>query len=101
MGVENAVHRAKELGKLPKAKKRHGKLRQRLSEKDSIEEQQKEKMIKVLEDILVNKKSSDSDVSEKEPKVSNIVKMNLKTLKKQAEKEGLSISELIKMLKSE
>lgn len=67
----------------------------------TLSEIQKQKMIKVLEDILVNKKSSDSDVSEKEPKVSNIVKKNLKTLKKQAEKEGLSISELIKMLKSE
>jgi hypothetical protein len=30
-----------------------------------------------------------------------VVKKNLNTLKKQAEKEGISISELIKMLKSE
>ena len=55
MGVENAVHRAKELGKLPKAKKRHGKLRQRLSEKDSIEEQRKQEMVKMVEDILAKK----------------------------------------------
>jgi ribosomal protein L22 len=67
-----------------------------------LPEIQKQKAIKVLEDILVNKKNKDTDIGDKEPKkISNIVKKNLNTLKKQAEKEGLSISELIKMLKGE
>jgi hypothetical protein len=66
-----------------------------------LPEIQKQKMIKVLEDILVGKKTKTTDVKPKELKVSNIVKKNLTTLKKQAEKEGISITELIKMLKGE
>jgi hypothetical protein len=64
-----------------------------------LPEIQKQKAIKVLEDILVNKKNKDEEINEKEPKVSKIVSKNIKSLKKQAEKEGISISELIKMLK--
>jgi hypothetical protein len=67
----------------------------------TLSEIQKQKMIKVLEDILVGKKTKTTDVKPKELKVSNIVKKNLTTLKKQAEKEGISITELIKMLKGE
>ena len=50
MGVENAIERAKQFGKLPKQKREDGELKQRLSEKDNIEEQQKQKMIKMVED---------------------------------------------------
>jgi hypothetical protein len=60
-------------------------------------------MIKVVEEILMGKKSSsdNADVTKKEVEVSKILKKNLSSLKKQAEKEGLSITELIKLLKSE
>ena len=59
-------------------------------------------MIKVVEDILMGKKSSDNyEVGKKEINSSNILKKNISSLKKQAEKEGISISELLKMFKSE
>jgi hypothetical protein len=99
MGVENAVERAKEFGKLPKAKKQHGELRQRLSEKDTIEEQQKQMMKKMVEDILTKKSKDSSDVI-KNTGVSKILKKNLKSIKNIADKEGISINMLIKALKS-
>jgi len=105
MEPEDAKERTKQQGKDPsgkrdkKSKYRHDK---NFISRQIIPEMQKQKAIKVLEDILVNKKNKDTDISDKEPKkVSSIVKKNLTTLKKQAEKEGLSISELIKMLKGE
>lgn len=101
MGVDNAVERAKELGKLPKAKKKGGKLKQRLSEKDSIEEQQRKKMIKMVEDILAKKSKDNSDVVKKDnTPISKILTKNLQTIKKLAEKEGISINKLINILKS-
>lgn len=102
MGVENAVHRAKELGKLPKAKKRNGKLRQRLSEKDSIEEQERKKMVKMVEDILTKKSNKDSDILKKDndSSVSKFLIKNLQSIKKLADKEGISISKLINILKT-
>ena len=68
----------------------------------TLSEIQKQKMIKVVEDILMGKKSSDnSEVGKKETNTSNILKKNISSLKKQAEKEGISSSELLKMFKSE
>ena len=99
MGVENAVERAKEFGKLPKAKKQHGELKQRLSEKESIEEHQKKMMTKMVEDILTKKSKDDSDVI-KNTGISKILKKNLKSIKNIADKEGISVNMLIKALKS-
>jgi len=99
MGVENAIERAKEFGKLPKAKKEDGELRQRLSEKDTIEEQQKKMMKKMVEDILTKKSKDSSDVI-KNTGVSKILKKNLQVIKNIADKEGISINTLIKALKS-
>jgi hypothetical protein len=104
MAPEDAKDRTEQQGKDPSGKR--DKKSKYKNDKNFISRQilpeiQKQKAIKVLEDILVNKKNKDTDISEKEPKMSSIVMKNLKTLKKQAEKEGLSISELIKMLKSE
>lgn len=68
----------------------------------TLSEIQKQKAIKVVEDLLVKSKSSDNaDVNKKELETSRMLKRNLSVLKKQAEKEGISVSELIKMLKSE
>ena len=108
MGVENAIERAKQFGKLPKEEIENGELRQRLSEKDSIEEQQKQKMIKMVEDMLT-KKSKSSDVVKKSfgnsdviknKGVSKILLKNIESIKKIADKEGISINMLIKALKS-
>jgi len=103
MGVENSVHRAKELGKLPKAKKKNGKLRQRLSEKESIEEQEKQQMIKMVEDILSKKSKDNSDVVRRDGEntsVGKILVKNLQSIKKLADKEGISINKLISILKT-
>ena len=108
MGVENAIERAKQFGKLPKQKRKNGELKQRLSEKDSIEEQQRKKMIKMVEDMLT-KKSKSSDVVKKSSSNSDVVKdkgiskillKNIQSIKKIADKEGISINMLIKALKS-
>ena len=100
MGVENPVERAKQFGKLPKEEVEDGELRQRLSEKDSIEEQQKKMMKKMVEDILTKKSKSNSDVIKKDNGVSKILKKNIKVIKNIANKEGISINTLIKALKS-
>jgi len=104
MGIddpEERVKRTKQLGKLPKAKKKKGKLKQRLTEKDSIEEAQKQRMVKMVEDILTKKSKGDSDVVSKEDKtISKILIKNLQSIKKIADKEGISINQLIKALKT-
>ena len=99
MGVENAVERANQFGKLPKAKKEDGELKQRLSEKDTIQEQQKQMMKKMVEDILTKKSKDSSDVI-KNTGISKILKKNLQAIKNIADKEGISINTLIKALKS-
>jgi hypothetical protein len=99
MGVENAIERAKQFGKLPKQKREDGELKQRLSEKDTIEEQQRKKMIKMVEDMLTKKSSNNSDVV-KDKGISKILLKNIQSIKKIADKEGISINMLIKALKS-
>jgi hypothetical protein len=99
MGVENPVERAKQFGKLPKQKREDGELRQRLSEKETLEERQHRLMKKMVEDILTKKPKTDSDVI-KNTGVSKILKKNLKAIKNIADKEGISMNMLIKALKS-
>ena len=104
MGSDNAEERAQEMGKSPKLDKKKKKgafVRQRLSEKDSIEEQQKKAMMKMVEDILAKKSKDSSDVvSKNETPVSKILMKNLQSIKKLAEREGININQLIKILKS-
>ena len=99
MGVDNAVERAKQFGKLPKEEVEGGELRQRLSEKETLEERQHRLMKKMVEDILTKKSKDTSDVI-KNTGVSKILKKNLKAIKNIANKEGISINMLIKALKS-
>lgn len=105
MGVDNAKQRANQFGKsvkLNKSKKPGSKMKIRLVEKKKIEEIRRQRAIKMVEDILMKtKNSNDSEVSKKNTEASKILKKNIKSLKKQAEKEGVSISSLIKFLKSE
>jgi hypothetical protein len=99
MGVENAIERAKQFGKLPKQKREDGELKQRLSEKETLEERQHRLMKKMVEDILTKKTKDNSDII-KNTGVSKILKKNLKAIKNIADKEGISINMLIKALKS-
>ena len=100
MGVDNADERAEQFGKLPKVKRNGKFLKQRLVEKDQLDEEQRQKMIKMVEDILTKKNKSESDIISKSNPVSKILAKNLQSIKKIAEKEGISVSELIKILKS-
>jgi hypothetical protein len=99
MGVENAEERADEFGKIRKAKKKNGILKQKLYEKETLEERQHRLMKKMVEDILTKKSKDSSDVI-KNTGVSKILKKNLKSIKNIADKEGISINMLIKALKS-
>jgi hypothetical protein len=102
---DDAKERTKQQGKDPsgekdkKSKYYHDK---NFITRATLSEIQKQKMIKVVEDILMGKKNSDnSEVGKKESEVSSILKKNISSLKKQAEKEGLTVTELIKLLKNE
>jgi len=104
MGVDNPVERTLDFGKIKGEKvkkniKGQKVLKQRLSEKDSIEEQQRQEMIKMVEDMLTKKSKSDSDVVGKEKPISKILVKNLESIKKIADKEGISINKLINILK--
>ena len=100
MGVENAEERADEFGKIRKAKKKNGILKQRLAEKETLEERQHRLMKKMVEDILTKKPKTDSDVIKKDTGVSKILLKNIQSIKKIADKEGITINALIKALKS-
>jgi hypothetical protein len=104
MGVDNAVERTKQFGKIKGVKPKKDKrgrlvLKQRLAEKDSIEEQQKQKMVKMVEDMLAKKSKDDSDVVSKNEPINKILVKNLQSIKKLAEKEGIGINKLINILK--
>ena len=106
MGVDNAEERAEEMGKDPKLEKKKMKgsfIRQRLVEKEPIDEVQKQQMIKMVEDILTKKSKKDGDVvknsSESNKTIGEFLKRNIRSIKKLAEKEGISIDQLIKALK--
>lgn len=107
MGVVNAVERANQFGKIPKEKikkTKNGKkvLKQRLVEKEPIDEIQKQKMLKMVEDILV-KKRKEGDLNEKktEKPITQILMKNIKAIKKLADKEGVDLNSLMKSLKDE
>lgn len=96
LGLEkdSAEDRALEFGKKPKLDK----------SKDEDAEQKLylfEKGEEVAEDVLVKKLKTNGDINKKDKSMSKILKKNVEFLKKQAEKEGVSINELVKMLKSE
>lgn len=116
MGIEDDIERDDRLKKLGFSKKldkslaqekKRGKCKncftkRRLSEKEQIEEERKNKAVKMVEDILTKKKTDDKEISKKENSgVSKILLKNLKAIKKIAEKEGISISQLIKVLKTD
>lgn len=110
MGVENPDERAKEMGKLPKEKRKNGKLRQRITEKAKLEEERKQRMIKMVEYILSKKakendmhpkKSSNDDIISKNTPVNKLITKNLISIKKLAEKEGISLNKLINILKKD
>jgi hypothetical protein len=109
MEPDEAKERTKQQGKDPSGKK--DKKSKFYNDKNfitraTLSEIQKMKAIKMVEDILMNKKNSDgSEVGKKdsseEKEVSTTLKRNIKSLIKQAEKQGLSKKDIIKLLGSE
>jgi len=96
MGIEpdEAVERTKEQGKNPFKKKK----------KITISEIQKQRMIKMLEDIITKNNERDSDVVKKPSDVDDLpffIKRNLKSLLRYCDAHDISKSELIKIIKSE
>jgi hypothetical protein len=110
MDPDEAKERTKQQGKDPSGKK------DKKSEyygdpnfisRETLSEIQKQKAIKVLEDILTKKNdSSSADINSKENSktiedLPLLVRRNIKSLIKQAEKAGLSKKDLIKILQGE
>jgi hypothetical protein len=96
MGVENPEERAEEFGKVIKVN-RNKKLPG--SDIRMIVKERKNKMKDVVEDILAKRHSS-GDIKNKEVEVSAVLKKNLKSLISMAKKEGLEMSDIIKMVKN-
>jgi hypothetical protein len=106
MGMEpdEAKDRTKEFGKDPTGKrdsKSKFKNKKGFVGKLTLSEMEKIEMKKMLENILSKRNSDDADVVKKETPTSKILKKNLDSIKRMAEKEGISVNQLIKMLKSE
>jgi hypothetical protein len=107
MGMEpdEAKDRTEQFGKDPsgnRTKKAPKKIRHKKGfiDRMTLSEIEKTKMMKMVEDIL-NKKNKDLEITEKEKTSSKIIKKNIEALKKMADKEGVTINQLIKMLRSE
>ena len=60
----------------------------------------KEEIVKMKEDLLVNK-DADNDITPSDESVSKIILRNIKSLKKLANKEGISLKQLQRLLKDE
>jgi hypothetical protein len=106
MNPDEAKERTEQFGKDPygeRTKRAPKSIRHKKGfiDRMTLSEIERAKMIKVVEEILLNKKNKGTELSEKESKVSKVIKKNVDALKKMADKEGLTINELIKMLKSE
>jgi hypothetical protein len=113
LGKDEAAERTRQQGKEPdpkihrqklkrvpkKIKKQKGFIdRMTISEKENLDEEKKEMMKKMVEDIVMNKKSSDKDMSKKS-NLSKVLIKNLENIKKLADKEGIEINDLVKILK--
>ena len=101
LGVDNAEERAEEMGKDPNLEKKKADgafTRMRLQEKEKMFT--KEQIMKMKEDLLVDK-DSDNDIRPSDESVSKIIMRNIKALKKLANKEGISVKQLSKLLNNE
>jgi hypothetical protein len=104
MEPEEAKNRTKEFGKDPSGKrdsKSRFKNKKGFVGKLTLSEMEKLEMKKMLEDILSKRNSDDADVIKKENPTSKILKKNLDSIKRMAEREGISVNQLIKMLRGE
>ena len=108
MGMEpdEAKERTKQQGKDPSGKKdKKSKYYKdpNFITRATLSEIQKQKAIKVVEDMLAKKKNSDSaDIGKKDTEeLPSLIQKNIKSLIKQAEKQGVSKKDLIKLIQGE
>jgi len=103
MEPEEAYKRTKQFGKDPSGKRdkssKYYKDKNFVT-KATLSEIQKQKMMKMIEDLL-HKKTDDHEISKKSADASSMLKRNVKALKKMADKEGLSVKDLMMLLKNE
>lgn len=69
-----------------------------IMEKNQIEEIRRKRALKMFEDKVLKNKNKEKEIS-KDKAISKILKQNLNSIKKIADKEGISLEELIKILK--
>ena len=90
----------KKLKRVPKSIKKKKNFIDRLTlvEKAKIDEMRRQKIEKMVEDMLLGNKTGEPELTEKNQSLSKLLTKNLESIKKIAEKEGISISDLIKVL---
>lgn len=91
----------KELDNELKQDKKRGKCKNCFT-KRKLTELEKNKMVKIIDEIILNKKNKSDDVVNKDNTdntISKILKRNIDSIKKIAEKEGISVNKLIQYFK--
>lgn len=109
MGSDEAKDRTEQQGKDPSGKRdKKSKYKDdpNFISRQILPEIQKQKAIKMLEDMLAKKKSSgDADIAEKETEekkeIPSLIMKNAKSLMRQAEKHGLSKKDILRILQGE
>lgn len=91
------------LDKQLKQEKKHGQCKNCFT-KRRLSEIEKQKMIKMIDEILLKKKNNSNDMVKKsnteDTPVNKILTRNLQSIKRIADKEGININQLIKILKT-
>jgi len=86
-----------------KQQKKHGECKNCFT-KRRLSEIEKQKMIKIIDEILLKKKNKSNDMVKKtnteDTPVNKILTRNLQSIKRIADKEGININQLIKILKT-
>jgi hypothetical protein len=101
-----AIERTKQFGKDPSGKKT-GRAPKRIRKQKgfidrmTLAEMGKDKAVKMIEDLLINKNNTDSELMEKGDPIKKLLQKNINSLKAMAEKNGITVAELLKMFKSE
>ena len=111
---DEAANRTRQQGKEPDVKRHKRKLqnvpkkikdqkgfidKMTISEKSELENIKKQQVVDMVEDIVLGKKSSDKEVGKKKNTLSKLLMKNLENIKKIADKEGIEINDLVKILK--
>lgn len=101
-----AIERTKQFGKDPSGKKTKNAPKRLRKQKGFIDrmtlaEMEKQNAIKMIEDMISNKKGYDGEIVEKGEPIKKLLQKNIQSLKSMAEKNGISVAELLKMFKSE